>query len=137
MNLELFLNLYVSIGSFIFLTTFILGHEKVIDIIVPLVSSKLFEFFHHFVFFTIFFGFLLPKRFLKYHLYILLIAFLHWQTNNQECILTQIQQKLIKDKDYGFFKSTIFQNTITKNEAFYISYITFIFSSFITLTKMG
>lgn len=136
--LELFLILYVLIGFiFIFLGTWYLGEKKVVDTISPRVTPKTFGIFHHFIFITLVFGFLLPKPLLKYHVIALLIGFLHWQSNNQQCILTDIQRKLLNDKDYSFFKDTVFQNKISKTQAFYISYLTFLISLLISLWRLS
>ena len=135
--LEIFLILYVTIGFvFVFLGTLYLGNEKIVETITPHMNVKMFGLFHHFIFLVMVFGFLLPKPLLKYHLVALTIGFFHWQTNKQECVSTEIQRKLINDNNYSFFKDTIFQGTITTNQAFYISYIVFFISFCISLWRL-
>lgn len=139
MNLvEMFLILYVSIGFiFIFLGTWYFGSKKVVETISPRISLKTSAMLHHVVFFTMILGFLLPKPLLKYHILAILIGFLHWQTNDEKCILTEIHRKLLNYPEYSFFKDTIFQNKISSSQAFYISYLVFFISLCFSLWRLG
>lgn len=135
--IELLIILYVLTGFFfVFLATIVFGNKKIIETISPLMNANTSMVIHHFVFFTLVFGFLLPKPYLKYHIVVLIIGFLHWHTNNQRCILTDIHKKIIKNDDYTFFRTTLFQNTITKEQAFYFSYFIFTISLCISITRV-
>jgi hypothetical protein len=60
--------------------------------------AKFIHILHKFlVYFTVF-GFLLPKRYLKYHLIAWPIIFLHWQTNNEKCCLSELENWLLGKK---------------------------------------
>lgn len=134
---ELFLNLYVGIGLFISLTTWYFGNENIVKLISPILSENISTFIHHFVFFTLIFGFLLPKHLLKYHVLAICIAFLHWQTNDQKCILTEIHKNIIKNDNYTFVKNTIFQNKISSGNAFYFFYFLVFFSLLTSLYRLN
>lgn len=58
--------------------------------------------FFHFLHFVIIIpselGFLLPKKYLPYHVLMIYIIFCHWQSNNHKCITTQIQNNLANDE---------------------------------------
>ena len=47
-------------------------------------------------------GFLLPKKYLPYHIIATLLLLLHWETNDGECILTEIQNKLDGTQGFNF-----------------------------------
>jgi hypothetical protein len=40
------------------------------------------------------FGFILPKQYLLYHLLSFPIIYLHWMTNNNKCILSELEHYL-------------------------------------------
>ena len=55
------------------------------------------------------FGFMLPKKYLKFHALIWPLTLLHWKTNNNKCMLTQLEKYLKGDdsdsSDSSFMKS--------------------------------
>ncbi len=50
--------------------------------------------FHLLLVFSVTFGFLLPNKFLIYHLVSWPLVWLHWNLNNDYCFLTQYERKL-------------------------------------------
>ncbi len=56
--------------------------------------SLVIHFFHKLFVYFIVFGFLLPKKYLIYHLIVWPLVWLHWKTNNNYCFLTQLESKL-------------------------------------------
>lgn len=57
-----------------------------------MIISSFVRLIHYIIVFFIFFGFLLPDKYIKYHLFFIVILKIHWITNNDKCILTQIEQ---------------------------------------------
>ena len=56
--------------------------------------SLVIHFFHKLFVYFIVFGFLLPKKYLIYHLIAWPLVWFHWKTNNNYCFLTQIENRL-------------------------------------------
>ena len=56
--------------------------------------SLVIHIFHKFFVYFIVFGFLLPKKYLRYHLFAWPLVWLHWKTNNGYCFLTQLENRL-------------------------------------------
>ena len=54
---------------------------------------------HKIIAYIVIFGFLLPKKYLWYHQFLFPILFLHWKTNNDSCILSQIEVYILGDKN--------------------------------------
>lgn len=63
-------------------------------------------FSHSLIVLFLFWGFLLPKKYLVYHLIAWPIVWLHWQLNNQRCILTEWEFKLRGVHDQEIIKVT-------------------------------
>ena len=57
---------------------------------------------HRIVSYFMLFGFLLPKKYLIYHLLSFPLIYLHWITNNKNCILSQFEH---------YLKGTKYDNT--------------------------
>jgi hypothetical protein len=49
---------------------------------------------HKILVYFMFLGFLLPKKYLPFHLLVWPIVYTHWQFNDNKCILTQIELKI-------------------------------------------
>jgi len=60
---------------------------------------------HRIIVYITLFGFILPKKYLKYHLFMWPIILLHWLTNNNRCILTELEEKITgkpwKESDFS------------------------------------
>ena len=56
--------------------------------------SLVIHFFHKLIVYLIVFGFLLPKKYLIYHLVTWPLVWFHWKTNNGYCFLTQLESRL-------------------------------------------
>ncbi len=54
---------------------------------------------HKLVVFFIYLGCLLPKRYLKYHIGFLFLLYLHWKSNKNKCILTELEYRLQGKQD--------------------------------------
>nr|QBK88903.1 MAG: uncharacterized protein LCMiAC01_05850 [Mimivirus LCMiAC01] len=54
---------------------------------------------HKIFVYTIIFGFLLPKKYLKFHALLWPLTYLHWKTNNDKCAVTQLEKYLKGDKN--------------------------------------
>lgn len=68
--------------------------------------TNLVVFIHTLIVLFLFWGFLLPKKYLIYHLIAWPIVWLHWQLNNQRCILTEWEFKLRGIDDAQIIKVT-------------------------------
>jgi hypothetical protein len=60
--------------------------------------SNVIRLLHYLIVFFFFFGFLLPDKYVSYYLLFVIIIKLHWLTNNNECVLTQLEQYYDQDK---------------------------------------
>ena len=49
---------------------------------------------HRIVVYFMVFGFILPKKYLKFHLLTYPLIWLHWKLNNNKCFLTELEYKL-------------------------------------------
>lgn len=73
------------------------------------------------------FGFLLPKKYLIYHLFLWPIILIHWLTNNNKCFLTQLEIQLSgnnwgkKESDFGIGIAKSFGINLSKKETDKIS----------------
>lgn len=47
--------------------------------------------FHNLLVFFIVFGVFVPKKYLIYFLFVWPIVFIHWQTNSNRCVLTELE----------------------------------------------
>ena len=56
--------------------------------------SSVLHILHKLIVYFMVFGFLLPKKYLIYHLIVWPLVWLHWKTNNNYCFLTQLESKL-------------------------------------------
>ena len=60
---------------------------------------------HRIIVYITLFGFILPKKYLKYHLFMWPTILLHWVTNNNRCFLTDLEIKLSgsawKESEFG------------------------------------
>ena len=56
--------------------------------------------FHRVIVYITIFGFLLPKKYLLYHLLLFPIMLVHWILNDNKCILTELEVKL-SGKSWG------------------------------------
>jgi hypothetical protein len=70
------------------------------------ILTNLLVFIHTLIVFFLSWGFLLPKKYLIYHLFAWPIVWLHWQLNNQRCILTEWEFKLRGIDDAQIIKVT-------------------------------
>ncbi len=107
MLLERFLQVFILLELIVIFTTIKLGSEKIISKFEKK-HSPYFYFFHVFILLTIKFGFLLPKKYLPYHIIMILLIFVHWSTNNEKCITAQIQNHL--DGLNGSFTHRLFSD---------------------------
>jgi hypothetical protein len=60
--------------------------------------SDIIKYFHYFSTTFLFFGFLLPEKYLGYYLLFVVILRVHWLTNNNSCILTELEEKYSNKK---------------------------------------
>lgn len=74
---------------------------------------KLLIIFHKLLVYFMMFGFLLPRKYLFYHLITFPLIILHWIFNEEKCFLTELEYKLkglkdapvyTKDHNYPFMK---------------------------------
>jgi hypothetical protein len=56
--------------------------------------SLVIHIFHKLFVYFVVFGFLLPKKYLIYHLVTWPLVWFHWKTNNGYCFLTQLESRL-------------------------------------------
>jgi hypothetical protein len=61
------------------------------------IPIQLITLLHFFITIFTFFGILLPNKYIKYYILFIIILQIHWLTNNNECIITQIEQKYATD----------------------------------------
>jgi len=60
------------------------------------------------MFFTIF-GFILPKKYLMFHALTFPLILLHWKTNNDKCVLSQLEKYLTGDNSDSSFMKSFFE----------------------------
>lgn len=68
------------------------------------------ELIHEIFVIVMIYGFILPKPFLKYYLFLWPLTWLHWQFNNDKCFLTQMEYRFkgikeespISSKDHNY-----------------------------------
>jgi hypothetical protein len=107
---------------------------------------KILLFIHGLFVLFLFFGFLLPKKYLLLHLVTWPLVWLHWQLNNQKCILTEWEFNLrdepiphIKDNHSPFMKK-FFRITLGRNisneSIYYLTNIGFTIAWLITLLRL-
>jgi hypothetical protein len=68
------------------------------------VGNRFIIIIHKLIVFFMFFGFLLPKKYLWLHLLMYPIVRLHWFLNNNKCFLTELQFENVQGDDYPFMK---------------------------------
>ena len=135
--LELFVIIYFILGIFIVFGTIIIGNETIVRVASPHISVQVSTFMHYIVFFTMYFGFLLPKRLLKYHIAGLCLGLIHWATNGNRCILTQIHRKRINNPTYAFVQCTVLQNQFSEKTADILQYTALFASMGISIFRLA
>ena len=60
---------------------------------------------HRLLVYFMMFGFIIPHKYLFLHIITFPFVYLHWQLNNDKCILTELEYKL-KGIDYKFVPKT-------------------------------
>ena len=100
--------IYIVIEILIMAAIFIFTKEKILSFI-PSSShpesnfwSTVTELLHVIAAVPMDLGFLLPKQYLPYHIIAILLLLLHWKTNDDNCILTEIQNKLDGTEGHHF-----------------------------------
>ena len=92
------------------------------------------------VYFTLL-GFLLPKKYLKYHLIMWPGILLHWLTNNNRCFLSDLEVKLSgeswgeKESDFGIKIAKSFGINITLKDTTKIYIIVYTITWLISLLR--
>jgi hypothetical protein len=96
-----------------------------------------------------FLGFLLPEKYLPFHLLVWPIVYTHWQFNDDRCILTQLELKIkngsAKDapfahdhsSDYYFMKKILadFNIELSNNAMSYFTYSLFTIAWIISFVR--
>ena len=67
--------------------------------------SSFIHIFHRILTYFTLFGFLLPRKYLIYHLFFYPSMIIHWMTNNNKCILTELEIKL-SGRSWSEFESS-------------------------------
>ena len=134
--LEIFLVICIILFIFIDLGTIIIGHETIVRVVSPHISVQVSTFIHYFVYYFKTFGFLLPKRLLKYHIAALFLLIFHWATNGNQCIITQIHRKIIKNPTYSFMQCSLFQNKVSEKTAGILQYVILAISMGISIFRL-
>ena len=85
---------------------------------------KLLVFLHVFILFFMIFGFLLPSKYLIIYVLFWPLIYLHWQLNNNNCYLTELEYKLenkplpsSREHNYPFVKGVLNNIGIKMNDA--------------------
>jgi len=75
------------------------------------------------------FGFILPKVFLTFHIVAIILTVFQWKVNNNQCLLTQWQQRLEKKNQFNELEGHFTQNLMKKmgfdlnrSQLFYLIY---------------
>jgi hypothetical protein len=88
------------------------------------------------------FGWLLPQNFLIFHITFVPLTFLHWKTNNNRCVLTQLQKYFEKGKvkkaEEGDFVRSLFKKMgleLSNKQLFFVIYGLMFLSLFISILR--
>ena len=77
-----------------------------------LIIADLLQFIHILGLLILLFGFMLPKKYLKYYILLLPIVFISWLINNNICILTYYEYKLRNKNIENNCSSPFIYNTL-------------------------
>ena len=93
---------------------------------------------HHIFTYLTIFGFMLPKKYLKFHALIFPLTYLHWKTNDG-CILTQMEKYLKGNDSDSLFMKSFFESwgiNLTMRNASIWGIILFTLSWVITMYRL-
>ena len=92
---------FFLIGTIVFISSYVV--QIVNDKSCKNLHGEIIRFFHHFVIYFIFYGFLAPISILWLMLIILIISYISWTSRKNSCFLTTIENKLCKlNKNHVF-----------------------------------
>ena len=104
--------------------------------------------FHKLLVYFMFFGCILPPKYLPLHIALWPIVYVHWQFNNNKCILTELELKMRGIKkipsvendhgsDYYFMKKILSDMNIslTDHQMKYMTYILFTVSWLVSIKR--
>lgn len=103
-----------------------------------ILSDRILILIHKLFVFFIFFGFLLPRKYLLLHFFTYPILKLHWFLNNNKCFLTELHNNNVEARDYPFMRQ-LFSDLglkLTNKQVEYFTDYGFIFSWLITFFRL-